>query len=620
MCGLVGVLSKNTFDFSIIKEMNDQIQHRGPDDEGYLVSADVNIEKRQEKISVLKQQHDIKIALGHRRLSILDLSPLGHQPMNYLQRYWMVYNGEIYNYLELRDELVEAGYQFKSNTDSEVILAAYDKWGEACQTKFNGMWALAIFDMQENTLFLSRDRFGIKPLYYYQTEDTFIFASEIKSILKFPTVKTSPNLNYCKKVLESSSLEYKKNTAFNNIHRFNFAHYIKLNSETFFQPFKELKYWDYEVDISNEKFNQEKADKIAKEYYLLLKDAVRLRLRSDVPFGSALSGGLDSSAIVYLIEEELKSTSSQYKQETFSTVHTGDNKDCDESYYIMLITNFLGIKSNTIEPDVDEIEVLHKQVVKSWECPFVGTGMAGINTYKLINDSNVVVTLDGQGADEQQAGYFAYIVNFLYNVPLRTALKEAKALNTLPKASRYVKIGLLFNFIRHIIGRKLFGKLCKSKNMSRFLLPLNEKLKRDTFRGLINLIHYSDSRSMLYSIESRMPFMDYRLVEFTAKIPAVYKIHNGWTKYFARLAFDKKLPDEISWRKDKMGWSLPNKQWFSGPLYEWLVKTINNSEFVQKNILSVNLQENFDNIGVENSIKLLNLAVWHKEFFEENNE
>ena len=621
MCGIVGVISKKSIRASSIKRMNDVISHRGPDGEGFFFAGNVENDIHLENMAASSSEN-INVAFGHRRLSIIDLSELGHQPMSYMDRYWITYNGEIYNYIELRAELEGIGYCFKSHTDTEVILAAYDAWGSNCQEKFNGMWAFALLDLQQGTVFISRDRFGIKPLYYYQDDKSFIFASEIKSLLENEDVATIPNIRVLKEYYSAGTREYIKQTAFTNIYRFNLSSYIVLDSTNFTEKLSETRYWDYETDTSNQEYNHDKALEYAEQYYLLLKDAVRLRLRADVNVGAALSGGLDSSAIVYLINEIKKEERKNYTIETFSTVHHAeDTKYCDESYYINIITNQLGIKSNQIEPSIHEIPKLHTAVLKHWELPPEGTGMAGINTLKLVSRSDVKVTLDGQGADEQQAGYQCYVINYLFHTPLSKLFSEYKKINHIQGPNRFLKIGLLFSFIARVVGKHLAVKMIRlifSKDFSLYALPLNQKLKLDSNMGLINLIHYSDSRSMLYSVESRMPFMDYRLVEFTAKIPSVYKINDGWTKYFARLAFDGKLPDEITWRKDKMGWPTPDKQWFKGGLNDWLVSSVNDSKFVQEDIQKVSLDSELPKIGLKKAIRLLNISVWHKVFFEKN--
>ncbi|MCA3986512.1 asparagine synthase (glutamine-hydrolyzing) [Vibrio vulnificus] len=621
MCGLVAVISKNrNINLHNLVSMNDAIEHRGPNDEGYFFLNTTDNQLDEKKAKFLEcDSISVSIGFAHRRLSIQDLSDLGHQPMCYRDRYWIVYNGEVYNHIEIKEELEEKGHTFKSHSDTEVILAAYSEWGEDCVKKFNGMWAFLIFDSKDGTVFISRDRFGIKPLYYYESEESLVFASEIKSLMEYEAIITEPCKSYCEEVIDSGSQEYIKQTAFENIYRFDFSSSAIINLNDTKLSFLESRFWDYEVNLSNEKFCEKKAKKIADDYYELLKDAVRLRLRADVPFGSALSGGLDSTAIVYLIEEILKEQDSTYKQQTFSTVYDKkEDKECDESYYIKLITDKLGIKSNTIVPTEGEFLELHNTIIKHWENPMAGTGMAGISTYSLINSSNVVVTLDGQGADEQQAGYLYYISNYLYNLPFYEALKQSKSLLDIPKAKKPVMLGVSSCILRTFLGKKLSQQLLSKilkRDMSRFLLPLNELLKKESNSNLINLIHYSDSRSMLFSIESRMPFMDYRLVEFTAKVPACYKIHRGWTKYFARLAFSNRLPDEICWRKDKMGWPVPDKRWFSGALNEFLNGRVKNCNFISELSEQQRNSDVVKSLGVDKSIRLLNIASWKQNFF-----
>lgn len=620
MCGIVGMISKESLKASSIKKMNSVISHRGPDGEGFLLCGNVAIDDDLNNVECITSKN-INITFGHKRLSIVDLSSQGHQPMCFINRYWITYNGEIYNYIELREELEKLGYKFSSQTDTEVILAAYDAWGTDCQKKFNGMWAFAIYDNQEETIFISRDRFGIKPLYYYQNEKSFIFSSEIKSLLENEDVITSPNINIIKKYLNSGAQEHIKETPFNNIYRFNASSYIVLDNSNFTHELSEIRYWDYEVNTSTEDYNHEEALRYASEYYSLLKDAVRIRLRADVDVGSALSGGLDSSAIVYLINEIKKEEKKSYTIQTFSTVHhSNETKYCDESYYINLITKILNIKSNQIEPKIDEIPKLHNDVIKHWESPPDGTGMSGINTYALVSRSKVKVTLDGQGADEQQAGYVTYVINYLYHTSVLKLYSEYKKIKKVQGLHRSLVVGLLLSLTGKVFGDLITIKLIKfltGKDMSSYIITLNEKLKLDSNSGLINLIHYSDSRSMLYSLESRMPFMDFRLVEFTAKIPFIYKIHNGWTKYFARLAFEGKLPDEITWRKDKMGWPTPDKQWFEGELNSWSVSSINDSKFIQEKILRDIPKNNLSKIDLKKYIRLLNISIWHKVFFKE---
>jgi asparagine synthase (glutamine-hydrolysing) len=615
MCGIVAWLSNDSFELNDLISMTDVISHRGPDDAGYLISNPSTVEISEPTDKVQNICSNLNFGFSHRRLSIVDLSSHGHQPMLFRNRYWITYNGEIYNYIELRTELEKHGYSFNTDTDTEVILASYDAWGVECLNKFNGMWAFVLFDQEQQQLFVSRDRFGVKPLYYYQDEENLIFSSEIKSLLNNKIVKTSPNVDTLKSYWNEGPKEFIAETAFENIYRFDIASYILIDKSNFLDKVSEKKFWDYTSNNSFESFNEEKVQIIAKDYYDLLKDAVRIRLRADVDIGSALSGGLDSASIVYLINEILSEENSDYTQKTFSTVYKSEEtKYCDESYYIDLLTSELAINSYQIEPKSSEISELHKIVIKYWESPPEGLGMSGLNTFKLVSDEGVKVTLDGQGADEQQAGYERYCINYMYNINFRAFVKEFWAHKKVQGLHKMLVVAFMFRILKSVLGHKLTMRLTKTlfkRDFEIFTKPLNEALKRDAQRGLINLIHYSDSRSMYYSIESRMPFMDYRLVEFTARIPACYKIHNGWSKYFARLAFDKKLPNEICWRRDKMGWPTPDKIWQQEKEKALFESEILNSSFLKQHF-SINSLENFNKKKIN---RLLNIAVWYKTFF-----
>ena len=612
MCGITGIISKKSISTSLIKEMNIKIAHRGPDEAGFLMGGkfehDIELEKLQVCVS------PVSFAFGHRRLSIIDLSPLGHQPMSYRNRYWIVYNGEVYNHIELRAELEGHGYEFVSHTDTEVIMAAYDLWGSECLNKFNGMWAIVIYDMQKQELFISRDRFGIKPIYYYQDENHFIFSSEIKSILVHPDVKAETNMQYCMSYLKDGCKEYTKETAFKNIYRFDFTSFHHCKIENIFTPFNELKFWSVKPNLSNETFNETKAREYASKYYEILNDSVRLRLRADVKVGSASSGGLDSSSIVYLINQQLLAQGKEEKQETFSTVYkTIGTENCDESVFIDQVTRKLNVVSNQIEPLESEVPMEHAKVIYAMENPPESTLMSSWHTFKLVASTDVTVTLDGQGADEQLAGYLPYISNYWANRNLEGVWKELKDFKE-TKTLRFALIGLTANIISRVLGKKITSWIVSKiarRNIDLFQ-PLNARLHYDSFTHLITLIHFADHTSMAHSIESRMPFMDYRLVEFLTTVPASYKIHNGWTKYIARLAFDKKLPDSITWRKDKMGWPIPEEKWFRGNLNQWFKDAVIDGFKIVGEVAP----EDIFSIGKSKAIRYLNLSIFNKTFIK----
>jgi len=597
MCGIAGIISrdKRTISKQEIKAMLNLISHRGPDGEGLICEEG--------------------LALGHRRLAIIDLSDSGKQPMNYLDRYVIVYNGEIYNYLELRSDLEKEGYKFRTETDTEVVMAGYDFWGTKCLNKFNGMWSFLIFDRKKKKYFISRDQFGKKPFYYFRTDRNFIFASEIKSILSHPDVLVEPNLPFLEDYLKTLYKGYLKETAFRNIYRFDAASYFEGGINELFHSFEPKRYWELKPNLSQEKFNRIKAREYAQKYYELLKDAVKIRMRADVKVGSALSGGLDSSSIVYLVNQFLKEKKKEELQETFSSVYKAQNtKTCDESEYIDLISKSLKVNSNQIEPKENDVPREYQKMIWHLENPPENSLMSSWHTFKLVSSTKVKVTLDGQGADEQLAGYEPYVFYYISSLPLFEAVKESILfLKRMSSQARYfIKRGLIISFFKSIFGEKFTQLVLKEFYGKDFLkLNLNQRLASDTEQNLITLINFADRTSMAFGIESRMPFMDYRLVEFLASVPVCYKMRNGWTKYLARLAFDGKLPDQINWRKDKMGWPIPENTWFEGGLKNWLSTKIRNSRLAQALSIDYRLT---DSSKLGTKIKELNLSLFEDMF------
>jgi len=488
-------------------------------------------------------------------------------------------------------------------------MASYDFWGVECLNKFNGMWAFVIYDKKEDKFFISRDRFGIKPLYFYKDDEIFIFASEIKTILTHPKVETGPNITFLENYLKFGCREYLKETAFENIYRFDFAHYFEGSIEEIFHNLKLNRYWDIKPNLSREKFDPRKAKEYAEKYYNLLEDAVRLRLRADVKIGSALSGGLDSSSVVYIINKLLKAQKKEELQETFSSVYKSEGtKYCDESQFINIIAQKLNVKSNQIEPKEKEIPNEIEKIIWHLENPPENSLMSSWHTYKLISSTDVKVVLNGQGSDEQLAGYLGYIQHYLPSLSLVDLIKESLVLLKIKDSWRYVLKGFLIGLYRIIFGDKVLNFTLKKVLKKNFEPDLNKKLVEDIKTALVTLLHYDDHTSMAYSIESRLPFMDYRVVEFLTSVPACYKIHNGWTKYLARLAFDGKLPDEIVWRRDKMGWPIPEKTWFEGELRKWFYDKINSCKICK--MLGVSeIPKRFNE-----KVRMLILSVWEKCF------
>ncbi len=579
--------------------MCDALAHRGPDGSGTFVQPGVS--------------------LGHRRLSILDLSDRGRQPMAYRDRYVVTYNGEIYNYRELRAELEALGHVFRTGTDTEVVLAAYAEWGKDCLVRFNGMWAFAILDRVERRLFVARDRFGVKPLHYFWSPGIFVFASEIKALLVHPAVPREPNQDYLLRYLASGPAEDLRVTAFARIHRLGGASFFceSLDQLTA-RPPRERTYWALSPNLSDEGHDPAVCKRLVGDYRDLLRAAVGIRLRADVKIGSALSGGLDSSSIVTFVNEGLRQHGAEELQETFSCVYrTPGTEDCDESRYIEQLAATLRVNSNVIEPREAEIAEQHRRMIYFLDTPPESSLMSSWHTFRRVSETTVKVTLDGQGADEQLAGYLPYLINHLAwsERPLRDAL----AFRGFKGATGFCALGVAAAWLRRSGLPGVLPRALQRMGKQAFDgTALNTALVYDSLHRLTNLIHYADRTSMAFSIESRMPFLDYRLAEFLASVPACYKIHDGYTKYLARVAMDGALPSDIVWRRDKMGWPVPEQHWFRGGLAAWVTAEIARSRLLHELIGHVDAAELVaSRAPIRQVVRLLNLAVWLRGYFEE---
>ncbi len=572
MCGIAGIILhpkgtetiKSSRILHYLRKMTDAISHRGPDGEGYWTNQNGFV------------------GFGHRRLSIIDLSNAAAQPMHYVERYTIVYNGEIYNYIELKEELYKKGYRFQTRSDTEVILAAFDHWKEKCVQQLDGMFAFAIWDEKQQTLFAARDRFGEKPFYYYKDEEHFIFASEMKALWAVGVPKETDEkmmLNFIT-IGHVQNPENKSQTFFEDILSLPPAHYLVLSNHKIVIK----RYWDidheFRIDIS-EKDAMEK-------FTSLLTTSVKRRLRSDVPIGTSLSGGLDSSTIISIVNN-LKSTN--HKVQTFSAVFPGFEKD--ESEYIRLISDQLKMENIFIKPSVDGFIKDFELLCKHQEEPFSSSSIyAQYKVYELASNHDVKVLLDGQGADETLAGYPRYCHWFLQQLLSRgkfSSLMHEK--NSLRKNNVPLKWGignvLATYFPPHTairLERREFGKIVGHPDISNSFVAsmrgrewegihkptvtkLNDILYFNTMNmGLEELLRFADRNSMAHGSEVRLPFLNHELVEFVFSLPANYKIKDGWTKWILRKSMDKRLPDQITWRKDKVGYEPPQQQWLENPV------------------------------------------------------
>jgi asparagine synthase (glutamine-hydrolysing) len=531
MCGIAGIVVKddNHLKISDLKKMTDTIAHRGPDSEGFWISDEQNI------------------GLGHRRLSIIDLSSDSDQPMHSsCGNYVIVFNGEIYNYLELKQELISQGELFSTNSDTEVLLKLYSLEKEKCLSKLDGMWAFAIWDKKEKTLFCARDRFGEKPFHYYQNEDTFYFASEMKALWAagVPKLINDKMLSLYKKNGAIHNPDQLNETFYKNIFRLEHSHWMKTNSngELIIQKY-------YDIDWKNQSYDGT-FEEAQLKFEMLFSESLNRRLRSDVKVGTSLSGGLDSSVIVTNIAKKTKELL------TFSARFKGYKKD--ESIYIDEIINKTGVKGVSVYPNGDGMFDEFDKLCFHQEEPFGSASIyAQYKVQQLAKDNDVTVLIDGQGADEILGGYIFY-----YNSHIKrlNSLKKF-TLENIKEQWRYI------DFHGHLKGLKkniykYFFIFLKQKNTK--TEPLNKLLYDSTMKGpLQDLLRYADRNSMAHNREIRLPFLSKDLVEFCFSLPDDYKLKMGWTKFIMRKTFDKNLPSNVCWRKEKVGFETPQESWLN---------------------------------------------------------
>jgi asparagine synthase (glutamine-hydrolysing) len=567
MCGILGIYNINsdeTFDRKKFRSALLTMIHRGPDSNQIQIF---------EKDSIL----------GHVRLSIIDLSDENRQPLEIDNRYWIVYNGEIYNYIELRKELIDAGYQFRTTGDTEVILRAYQYWGKGCVSMFNGMWAFAIYDSLECTLFCSRDRFGIKPFYYALVNGQFIFSSEIKGIISyFPQLKV-PNYsiisNYCRKSIGAQTRE----TWFENIYRIEPAHSLSVNSD----GLKSYRYWDYPRKIQNEIT----FDTAVKTYRELLTDSIMLRMRSDVPVGFTLSSGIDSSSIVCLLKNRFSGNKNTYTASFSNTsFHKSEKQNfkqditIDEPELVRKLTRNLDLKSHIIEIDYRNYLENLKRIIRHLESGHGSPAIFPLDQILREAAKDVTVVLEGQGADELLGGY----INDVYPIYLLELIKKfrlSKAFDELAifKKTYSIKmtvmlfvrqsgLNLLKKLYYRISGIESFfkGKLRNFNEISdypRRPIGFDDRINAHLYKAhtgiLVDLLHYGDAIPMSHSLESRQPFMDYRLVEFVFTLPFTFKIQNGMGKFLHREAMRGIVPEDIINNPVKLGFDSPLSELFT---------------------------------------------------------
>ena len=646
MCGICGIFSSKRLISNHIVSMNESLRHRGPDDEGYLIYDFENLSNLVSKDSKIDGNSIMgkegNLFLGHRRLSIIDLSVNGHQPMSDLSgKIWVVFNGEIYNYVELRESLEKEGFRFRTNTDTEVIINSYIKWGYECVKYFDGMWAFVIFDSNKDILWGSRDRFGVKPLYFLHNSDLFIFASEIKAIVKSGLYKVNFNRQVISDYLVFGYEEQLGLSFFENIYTLPPSYNFEFNLKD--RQLKLWRYYELQLNRDYERFNREKFLRYVQEVRQLIFDTIRLRLRSDVPIGTCLSGGLDSSSIVCVINEIIKNDFIENigdRQKVFTAVFK--NEDIDESKWAEIVVKKTNTEWFTVSPTFQELLNDMEDLVYFQDIPFGSTSIyAQYRVMKLASENNVKVLLDGQGGDEVFTGYVLYYpVHFreiVKNLDLLKLINELKYLSNYPFSrkeifkiiTKSIKLKkLLIKFFGRPYGDKLsiiedsfvfsddvFYSI--ANKIKKYLTSpdelLNDFLYKQLRYGLINLLRYEDRNSMRFSIESRTPFSDgIKLIEYLYSLPGTYKIHNGLSKYILRESLRDILPQEIYRRKDKIGFQTPEKKWFLDNK-DSILQMLDN-DFLRDFIDLDSVYRSYEGLNSVFIWRVVNLSIWKAVF------
>ncbi len=636
MCGITGIILKQKVNFNLnqkIVAMTDAISHRGPDGEGFILAGDQTITPH---FNTLKQNYnrvdltytpkttiqnsDLNsfLAFGHRRLSIIDLSETGHQPMcNANGKIWITFNGEIYNYLEIKADLKKIGHTFFSESDTEVVLAAYKEWGFNCVEKFNGMWSFCIYDSEKQLCFASRDRLGVKPFYYINNNDLLAFASEQKAFVKAELISSKINPNALHNYLINGLLETQTNNFFEGINELMPGNNLVFNLKT--QELKITTYYNLteHITLTNDRLpEKELIDKIAYTF----ENSVKLRLRSDVEVGTCLSGGIDSSALAVTISEITK-------QPLYCFTSVFKNQSINEEHFADSVANKIKAKHFKVEPTlegfIEEIDsLIYSQDVPIWDT----STYAQYKVMELAKKNNIKVVLDGQGADELFGGYHHHFLakwnNLFSQGHLISGLKEISA------SKKTISNPLQF-FIKEKIkqknyfNKKHFDLFFRSeflnssviKNPAVYFNSVNEQLVEDIYQTrLKSFLKCEDRCGMWHSVESRTPFADdIELINLLFSFNGNKKIKNGVSKYLLREAVKNKLPEEIYKRYDKKGFETPMQQWMQ-KLRPQLLSEIKaaNFDFVNQNELEKTDPTN----SFQNKLlfKLFVLSRWQKLF------
>ena len=569
MCGIAGLVT-TTVDPHRLSSMTDAIAHRGPDGRGIWISADG------------------RIGLGHRRLSILDLSDAGAQPMERFH-ITLTFNGEIYNYLELREQLTD--YTFQSNSDTEVIIAAYLRWGYDCLRRFNGMFAFALWDKHKQELFCARDRLGVKPFFYVQGKREWLFGSEVKSLLA-SGVQAAPDMTVWGQYLVHGAFERAHQSFFEGVKSLPPGHYAVVKPDATIS----LRRWWYLPEQVLEPWSG--SDKQAAEQLNdLIDEAVKLRLRSDVPVAINLSGGLDSSSITQSFLRQ-----SQVEPHVFTCAF--EDPTYDEDKYASSVVHGSNCIRHIVRLLPEQAQSSAQDAMRAQEAPFGGIGMLAYERiHRQMRKLGLKVALEGQGGDELFAGYAYY--------------QSSLTANLYQDGTSYLSPECINPDIRKGVAVLSYP--------TPFPSPIDNALFRDlTETKLVRVLRMNDRKSMAQGVELRQPFLDYRVVEYAMRLPAHLKIRNGFGKYILRLAMNNKLHRNIVW-SPKRPVVTPQREWMLTCLKPWVEEIIYSESFSQRGMFdSTAVQRTFSRYLIEkpnNTFPIwqwINTELWFRTFIDKN--
>jgi asparagine synthase (glutamine-hydrolysing) len=605
MCGIAGVIGLNgqEVERALLEMMTRAVAHRGPDGEGILVEGN--------------------IGLGHRRLAIIDLSNDGAQPMTSVsERYTIVFNGEIYNYLLLRNELQALGHVFATSGDTEVLLAAYTEWGPACVRRFNGMWSFAIYDRATKRLFCSRDRFGKKPFYYIRDRNWFAFGSEIRQLLPL-LPKRRANEQALLKFIMGVQSEGLEQSFFEGVHKLPGGHNLTLDLRN--GKLQIERYYEIKIDHSLAVIDDREA---VDRFSSALIDAVHVRMRADVPVGTCLSGGLDSSSVATLAATIYQKET----QQSFTAITAcSEQSDNDESEFASQVVKHNQMLWHKVRPSYTDFVDALPAVVEAQEEPFPSASIAmQYFVMRSAREHAIPVLLDGQGGDEILLGYERYFAAHYLSVAsshgvrsMFAAMRSSSANNTSLSAKRALGYFAYFTSAklrwynyrsRHPYIRRfpeMFDEVRLYAEAGRDIHAL-QKLEIER-TNLPALLRYEDKNAMRHSIETRLPFLDYRLVELALSLPGSAKISEGWTKHVLRKAMEGKMPDQIVWRRNKLGFEAPERLWFPR-LRDSMLEAVRDSVLLASVCRHDQLLRDFDRLDALTQWRLYNVACWERAF------